>query len=286
MMFLALSALAACLAVNPFSDRIWAHDFGAAWPALASLPRDTEVGFAPAPGFQRVFSLGELRLLAARFHESSVPETPVCFERRLTPLSSAMLLDAMQRELPGARMEIVDFGPATVPQGLLEFPLSGLHPAPGGAIWNGAVRYAGNHRFPLWARVKLSVTSKRVIARKLFQPGEVLDRAGLAEEMRTEFPASGFASSIEEVAGKAVRRSVAAGEAIRTRWLEPPKLVLRGDLVRVEVQRGGAHLRLDGRAEASGAAGEVIPVLNPVTHRTFRARVQGPGRVFVEAGKS
>ena len=79
---------------------------------------------------------------------------------------------------------------------------------------------------------------------------------------------------------------MAAGEAIRAVWLEAPKLVVRGDTVQVQVQRGGARLELEGRAEASGSAGETIPVLNPLTHRRFRARVEGKGRVSVEEGNS
>ena len=99
-------------------------------------------------------------------------------------------------------------------------------------------------------------------------------------------PDTGFAAAIEDVAGKALRRPVAAGEAIRAVWLEAPKLVVRGDTVQVQVQRGGARLELEGRAEASGSAGETIPVLNPLTHRRFRARVEGKGRVSVEEGNS
>jgi flagella basal body P-ring formation protein FlgA len=272
--------------VDPASDRILARDFAANWPALASLPPGTEIGLAPAPGVTRIFGPAELRRLATRFQVSAVPQAGICFERRLAPLDPATLLPAMRRALPGARIEILDYSHSPAPQGVIEFPLSGLNPAPGGGFWNGAVRYAGNRRYLIWARVELGLAAKRVVAREPLKAGDAPDRNLLVETAIDEFPYAGFAASIEEVTGKVLRRPVAAGEAIRTAWLEPPKLVLRGDTVQVQVQRGGARLKLEGLAEASGAVGETIPVLNPVSHRTFRARVAGRGLVSIEEGKS
>jgi flagella basal body P-ring formation protein FlgA len=283
---LALLAMAGCLAVNPASDRILARDFAPAWSALGSLPPDTEIGLAPAPGVPRVFSPLDLRRVAARFHVAPVPQSSICFERRTAPLDPAVLLSVMQRELPGARIEILNFSRAPAPEGILEFPRSGLRAAPGGGFWNGLVRYAGNRRFMIWARVKVLVASRRVVARERLKAGTALNASLLSEETCDGLPDVGFAVSVDRVAGMVLRRQVAAGEAIRTGWLEPPKLILRGDTVSVEVQRGGARLELEGRAEASGSAGETIPILNPLTHRRFRARVESKGRVSVEEGNS
>ena len=283
---LVLFAMAGCLAVNPASDRILARDLVPAWPALESLPPDTEIGLAPVPGVPRVFGPLELRRVAARFHIAPVPQADICFARQTAPLDPAAMLSAMQRELPGARIEILDLSRAPAPEGTLDFPRSGLRPAPGGGFWSGSVRYAGNRRFVVWARVKVLEVSKRVVAREGLKAGTTLDPSLLIEETREVPPDTGFAAAIDEVAGKALRRPVAAGEAIRAVWLEAPKLVVRGDTVQVQVQRGGARLELEGRAEASGSAGETIPVLNPLTHRRFRARVEGKGRVSVEEGNS
>ena len=51
----------------------------------------------------------------------------------------------------------------------------------------------------------------------------------------------------------------------------------------VAVHDGGALVSLEARAEASGSRGETIPVSNPTSHRRFRARVEGPGRVSVDS---
>jgi len=60
--------------------------------------------------------------------------------------------------------------------------------------------------------------------------------------------------------------------------------VRNGETVKVAVRNGGAQLELDGVAENSGAVGEIVYVRNPDSHRRFRARVEGAGRVVVEAG--
>jgi flagella basal body P-ring formation protein FlgA len=65
--------------------------------------------------------------------------------------------------------------------------------------------------------------------------------------------------------------------------LENPRDVMRGDTVRVEVRDGGAHLELEATAEGSGAFGEIISVLNPISKKRFPARVEGKGRVSVDA---
>ena len=83
------------------------------------------------------------------------------------------------------------------------------------------------------------------------------------------------------MAGKVSRRAIAAGAALRTEWLESAKVVLRGETVEVEAVHGGARLKLEGIAEASGAVGETIPIQNPVSKQRFPARVESKGKVIV-----
>jgi flagellar basal body P-ring formation protein FlgA len=125
-------------------------------------------------------------------------------------------------------------------------------------------------------------TAPRVIAVESLQPGRAVDAAQLRLEMRDEFPGAGsFAVSIDQAAGRIPRRAIAAGTPLRIEWLETPKEVTRGDTVHVEVVMGGARLELEAQAEASGAVGDTIPVLNPVSKKRFPARVDGKGKVSV-----
>ena len=146
--------------------------------------------------------------------------------------------------------------------------------------------YAGTRRFAIWAAVTARVTVPRVLAVADLLPGQPVAAAQLSAQSRQEFPsAAPFALRIEQVAGYWPRVAIRAGSAIRTDQLEPPREVMRGSRVHVEVRNGAARLELDAVAEASGAAGDFVPVMNPSSHRRFRARVEAAGRVSVDAGR-
>ena len=279
-------ALAACLAVGSASDQILAGDIAAAVPEWSALAPGTALALAPAPGVQRVFRPAELRRLAQRWNLPPLPDREFCVTRPVAVSDPALLLAAMLRRLPGARIEILEFGRQPAPQGDLEFPLSGLRQSSAGAFWSGYVTYAGHLRFALWARVKVLVPVTRVVSSEDLKPGRTLDAALLHIDSREEFPSPGYAASIAEVAGMVARRSIAAGAPLRAEWLEAAKVIARGDAVQVEIVNGGAHLTLDGVAASSGAIGDTILVLNPDSKRQFRARVQSPGKVVVTRGNS
>lgn len=284
MMPFAAFALVGCLAVGAANDQILAGDFAAAFPEWAAVPPTTPLGLAPAPGMQRVFRLPELRRLAEHWGLSPVPQRDVCVTRPVAVFTADRLLAVMQKELPSAHIELLDFSRLPAPGGELVFPASGLRQAPAGGYWNGYVRYAGTRRFVLWARVKVQVSAVRVISTQDLKPGVPLDATQLRVETRQEVPAAGFISALEEVAGKVSRRAIASGSALRAEWLEPAKAVRRGETVRVEVVHGGARLKLEGLAEASGAIGETIAIQNPVSKQRFQARIEAQGSVVVTKG--
>lgn len=288
MMPLAAFAVTSCLAVSAGADQILAKDFAAAIPGLTVPAPEVPVAFAPAPGVQRVFRVPELRRMAERFGWNGEPEQDVCAERPVLPPDPARFLAAMRKTMPQAEITILDYGRQPLPSGELEFQANGLRPGGTDALWTGHVRYAGNHRFAIWARVKVLVPVTRVIATVDLAPGRAIATDEVRTETRPEFPPSvrPFVSS-EGVIGKWPRAAIRAGTAIRAGLLQNPKEVNRGDTVTVEVASGAAHLELEAVAEAAGAVGETISVLNPESHRYFQARVEGKGRVSValSAGK-
>ena len=281
---LAAFALTACLGVGASSDRILAGDLAAAFPEWAKVPPETPLALAPAPGVQRVFRLPEFRRLAQLWNVVPPPEQELCITRPVQVSTSSRLLAAMQKELPAARIEILDFSRQPAPDGELVFPSAGLRQGPDGGYWNGYVKYAGKRHFTLWARVRVLSAVPRVIAAVELKPGLLVDAAQVRSETREEIPAAGFATTIEEVAGKVLRRSVPAGTALRPEWLEAPKAVLRGETVQVEAITGAAHLKLEGVAEASGAIGEIISIWNPDSKHRFPARIEAKRKVLVTKG--
>jgi flagella basal body P-ring formation protein FlgA len=282
MMPLAALALTGCLAVGAGSDRVLAGDLAAAIPGLTAPALDVPVAFAPAPGVERVFRLAELRRLAQRFGWDVTPDADICVVRPVSPPDPARLLAAMRMVLPEADIAIVEYGRQPLPAGEIEFPLSGLGRGTGDALWIGYVHYAGTRRFALWARVKVLVAVTRVIAAEDLPPGQAIPAEQVRIETGRQSPqAVPFLESGGQAIGKWPRVRIRAGTALRAGMLENPKEVVRGDSVTVEVRNGAAHLELEARAEASGAVGETIAVLNPESHKRFLARVEGKGRVSV-----
>jgi flagella basal body P-ring formation protein FlgA len=277
-------ALAACLAVGSGSDRIVAGDLVPAYPEMAALDPATPLAYAPAPGVSRVFRTPDLRLLAARFALPAIPDREICVARPVAPLDPALLRAAMRSALPDARIEILEYSRQPAPVGEIQFAIEGLH---NGTLWNGAVHYAGNRRFAIWARVKIVSRVQRVLALGDLKPDRAIEPGQVMVQTREEFPAAGsFAQTLEQVAGKWPRLPIRAGVAIRTDQLGEPKEVARGQTVRVDVFGGAAHLEFDGTAESSGAVGEVISVRNPASGKHFRARVAGKARVTVDGNSA
>jgi len=284
MIFLASFAIAGCLALHAGAERVTTADLAPAFEGLDSAPPDTVLSFAPEPGLDRVFHVPELRRIAAQFNLPAAPEDDICVRRPVAALEPDTLLAAMQKEMPGAKIAVLDFSRQAAPQGEIIFRRTGLRAnSAAGAIWFGAVRYAPHRDFTIWAKVTVTTQVSRVVAKRDIATGRPIEPEDVAVETREEFPSTqAILTSAAEVTGKTSRVPVRAGAPIRPETLETPKDVRQGEVVEVEVQEGGAHLTLEGRAEASGSVGDSIFVRNPDSGKRFVAKVRGKGRVFVD----
>ena len=283
MILLSTFLAAGCLAVNPASDQVTAADIAAGFPGMETLDAGTPLALAPAPGVARVFRLAELRRFAERF-QLTPPAAEICVQRPVAPLDPEKALAAMRAALPEADISVLEWSRARVPAGEIAFPASQLRSGPTGQWWAGYVRYAGVRRFSIWARVTVRATARRVVALRDLPPGRAIPADSVELQTRQDIPgAVDFAQSIDQVAGKWPRTLIRAGTPVRLAPLGAPVEVVRGDTVAVDARSGAAHLQFEARAEESGAAGEMIPVRNPVSHRRFMARVAGKGRVSVDS---
>jgi flagella basal body P-ring formation protein FlgA len=280
---LALLTAAGCLALGASGDLVTAGDLARAFPPFAAAGT-ASAGFAPSPGVRRVFTLAELRRLAARWKVEPAPEREICVERQSAPPDPERFRAAMQAELPEAKIEILDHSRGAVPGGELAFPRAGLQRGPAGWIWRGYVAYAPGKRFPVWAKVRATVPAVRVVAARDLAAGHPIAAEDLAVETREEPPdGETYAAAAAEAEGKLPRRLLKAGTALRPDMLAAAPDVARGESVTVEVEAGAARLRLEGVAQAAGTKGRTIPVRNPESKKVFQAVVIGKGRVSVRA---
>lgn len=81
----------------------------------------------------------------------------------------------------------------------------------------------------------------------------------------------------------AAKRPLRAGEIIATADIEPPRIILRGDLVTLQYTRPGLTLSARGRALGDGAKGDLVSVLNEQSKRTIQGVVTSAGTVEVTA---
>lgn len=276
----------ACVAVD--GERLRASDLAVAEPAFGRLAPATELGWAPAPGVRRIVSAAELERLAARFG-LRVAGRAICLERAVAPPAREQVMEALEEALKGegVRIELLDFHRRPLPRGRLEFDRAGLMApaAPGGvSLWRGRLRYDGNRSLPVWAKVRLTVRGRRVVAAANLAPGRPIQASEVRVEEGEWFPfAERSLEAVEEAVGKLPRRWIPAGAVLYARLLAAPREVERGDEVVVEVLSGGAQLRFTARAETGGRTGDSILVRSAVNHRRIAARVEGPGKVVIDA---
>jgi flagella basal body P-ring formation protein FlgA len=255
-----------------------------------ALPPDTLLGNMPPPGSQRVFHAAELASLAGRYKIRLDSPQDVCFEWAMAPLDRERIVRAMRESLeaPEAHIEIAETSLNPVPRGRLEFPREMLgRPAAAAqkdpVLWRGAVVYGGDHRYAVWARVRIKVACERLIAAEALKPGQPIDAKQVRAEPGECFPAlPGAGLAPPAPLGLVPSRAIAAGAEIRPEFLVPPNDVNRGDAVDVEVRSGAARLAFTAKAESGGRSGDFIAVRNPSSNRIFRARVEGKDRVVVQ----
>jgi flagella basal body P-ring formation protein FlgA len=83
------------------------------------------------------------------------------------------------------------------------------------------------------------------------------------------------------VAGWVTRRTINAGEILRSPAVEPPAVVNANSPVLIEWVDGNVRLTVSGIAARDGALGERIPVRTD-TGKRFEATVVAPGRVRID----
>lgn len=254
------------------------------------MPAETLLGNMPQPGARRTFRAAELASIAQRYSVKLDVPRDVCFEWPMAKLDRGQMLEVMRASLqdPKAQIEITDSLLTSVPRGRLEFPRELLgRPASAAqkdpVLWRGQVIYGGDHRYAIWAKVRIKVACERLIALEALKMGQPVESSQVRLETGECFPESQTASqNPANLIGLVPTRALGAGAEIRPEFLLPRNDVNRGDTVEVDVRFGAAHLAFSAKAETAGRSGDLIAVRNPSSNKLFQARVEGKDRVVVQ----
>lgn len=270
-------------------EQIFGADLSRALPVFAAMPRDTVIGYSPAPGARRVLHFPELQRIGVQHGIAVPPDSQACFQWEMQTITDDAIRAAIRESLnaPETRVEILARSKEPAPDGKLIFPQNGLSAAtntnPSTPVtWRGYVLYDSTRRFAVWARVRLSATMPRVVAKEPLNPGKAIRKDQVTLETSEDFPLRNeTARGLEEVIGRIPRRAVRAGLPILRSDLSEAFQVERGDTVRVTAVSGAAQLELEAIAEASGRQGDVISLRNPRSGKMFRARIESYGKAIV-----
>jgi flagella basal body P-ring formation protein FlgA len=112
--------------------------------------------------------------------------------------------------------------------------------------------------------------------------GEILKESDLAVVRRPKSE-GGAISSIAQAVGLAARHELRPDQPLHAADLSKPDIVQRNDTVAIIYQAPGIVLTLRGQAQAGGAIGDTIGVLNVESKRIVQGVITAPGRVTVNA---
>lgn len=133
-------------------------------------------------------------------------------------------------------------------------------------------------------RARVEVRRRVLVARGVLARGDVVTAESVVEEQR-HLPLDAVPAG-DEAIGMTVRSRIGAGEIVRTRDVESPIVVRRGDLIGVDCVSGGFVVRATARAMEVGREGQVITLQALNSKHTFRARVARPGLAVVVVGET
>ncbi|MCL1980707.1 MAG: flagellar basal body P-ring formation chaperone FlgA [Proteobacteria bacterium] len=86
----------------------------------------------------------------------------------------------------------------------------------------------------------------------------------------------------DDILGKQVARTVAAGTILKADHLVLPPVIKEGEMVKISARKGSMLLTTNGLAKNDGRVGETISVKNISSNKLIYCRVDGPGAVSVE----
>ena len=275
---LAAAGTAGCRIVT--DDVIRMRDIAAADTVFAAVDDNLVVAYAPLPGAVRILQSAQLARLARRHGIADGRFRDICFQRAMRKIDEQELLDTLSKSLaiPTAEVELVDFSHFPAPVGDLVFPRSGLAltPSKTPSLWKGYVIYGGGQHFPVWARVRLHATLRRVVATDNLVSGKPVRRDQVRIEPLEGVPdALAPAQSLDQVVGKTLLRPVLRGSTVSLDDISSSITVHRGDKVDVDLRTPLLHLRFEAAAEMDGRLGDRIRLRNLQSRNTFVGEVSG-----------
>jgi flagella basal body P-ring formation protein FlgA len=127
--------------------------------------------------------------------------------------------------------------------------------------------------------VRARVSAVVAVAAAPIRPNETIGDEHVTLERRDVTLVGDAIGALELALGQTSRRSLRAGEILRSGQLTAPLMVKRGDQVQMVARIEGIEVSMAGEALDAGANGAVVRVRNATSGQVVRMRVAGAGTV-------
>jgi flagella basal body P-ring formation protein FlgA len=252
------------------------------------------LGPGPGAGGRIVVEAAQLSAIARQFgvdwRAASGADRAV-LERPGRPLRRDDVLKAVRDALVAAGasgdcdVELAGFTPPLVPfEADPRAVVSDLDLDSGIGRFSAVLSVTGEAMEPLHVRVtgRVDDTMELPVSTTRLLPGSVLgpDDVRMARVHVTTIRGEVVRRPVDAI-GMQAKRQIASGQPLGAADLMRPSMVVKGATVLIVLDGPGIALTAQGQAMDSGAIGERIHVLNPVSRAVVEAEVIGPDRVRV-----
>jgi len=140
----------------------------------------------------------------------------------------------------------------------------------------------GPHPWSIYIPTQVTVFDQVAVAAHSLNRGIILTKADLKLlKVDISRAGNGHIRDLGRIIGQELKRSVRANQVIQINQVRPPKIVNRGDKIRLEATISGLSVVTAAKALNSGGLGEQIQVRNIQSQKVVYATVVGPGKVRV-----
>jgi flagellar basal body P-ring formation protein FlgA len=260
----------------------------------AGAGADRVLGPGPGAGGRIVVEAAQLGAIAHQFGVDWRPASSgdrAVLDRPGRPLRREDALDAVKSALIGAGaspdcdVEIPGFTPPLVPLEADPRPVvSDLDYEPNAGRFSAVLSITGTAMEPIHMRLagRVDDTIDLPVATTRLPAGSVLHAEDIhIARVHTTLLRSEVVRRPDDAVGMQLKHPLAAGQPLAVGELMRPSMVQKGAGVTMLLDSPGITLSAQGQALESGAIGERIRVLNPVSRAVIEAEVIGPGRVRV-----
>jgi flagella basal body P-ring formation protein FlgA len=260
----------------------------------AGANADRVLGPGPGAGGRIVVEAAQLGAIAHQFGVDWRPASSgdrAVLDRPGRPLRREDALDAVKSALIGAGaspdcdIELPGFTPPLVPFEADPRPVvSDMEYEPAAGRFSAVLSITGAAMEPIHMRltgrvddtIDLPVATTRLLAGSVLRADDVH-----IARVHTMLVRSEVVRRTDDAIGMQLKRALAAGQPLMVSELMRPSMVQKGAAVTMLLESPGITLSAQGQALESGAIGERIRVLNPVSRAVLEAEIIGPDRVRV-----